>query len=134
MSLHNVDLLVIKRLLASLVCLCLGTTIYCLFRNDVVFLRFLNHNTPVFELRQHLYIEKFIIYNLPDMLWALSLMFYLSIINNRTIRIIGLLTPIILECAQISDIIPGTFDIIDLTIYFLIIFVSFIIWKQRKEL
>lgn len=124
----------IKYLAYSILCIISGTLIYIIFRNDVFFLNklgiFDNHR---FNLGDSLG-AKFVLYNLSDALWALSLMFYLSVQSCRSIRIVGLCVPVAMECLQLLDTIPGTFDSIDLIIYILISIIFYLIWFPKKEL
>ncbi|WP_244283448.1 hypothetical protein [Flavobacterium hercynium] len=79
----------------------------------------------------------FILYSLPDGLWMFS---YISLVlylwknevryeNLFWIFIIPLIA-IISELGQLFNIIPGTFDIIDLLLYILGMLLPFVIYKK----
>ena len=91
-----------------------------------------SHNS-IIELDATSVLGRFILYNLSDALWALAILFFVSGQQQRFIRICGLVIPPLMELAQYFHLIPGTFDIIDLTIY-LIITISFLIkWEIEKR-
>lgn len=105
-----------KYLIYALLCFLAGTLIYPVFRGDTVFLRELGTLTfKVIYIGDSLW-SNFILYNLSDALWVLSLMIYISAQSSRSIRLLGLIIPITMESMQALKIIPGTFDLIDLTI------------------
>lgn len=107
--------------------------IYILFRNDVIFLELTGFNhLNIIQLGESP-VEKFILYNLSDALWALSIMFFVSWQNDRIIRVAGLILPIVMELLQAGGMIPGTFDFIDLSIYCYISISFIILWKRKKE-
>lgn len=123
-----------KYLIYALGYILAGTSIYIIFRNDVIFIDWLGYNKIEVINIGNSFLAKFVLYNLSDALWALSLMSYLSSQSYRPIRICGLILPIVMECVQLLKVCPGTFDIIDLTIYCIISTGFFIKWKQKKEL
>lgn len=123
-----------KCLLASCICLVIGASIYFIFRDDVVFIRFFNLKTQVHECYDDSIIIAFVRYNLSDALWALSLMLFLSFQGTRGVRIVGLLVPVIMECLQLIKFFPGTFDLVDLSVYVVITVIFFVKWKVRNEL
>lgn len=123
-----------KLLLCTIVCLLLGSAIYILFRNDVVFIKIIGIDyRNIYELAPS-FLTYFVLYNLSDMLWALALMCFLCTQTSYVVKILGIIIPVALECAQLLDACPGTFDIIDLSIYIILSSVFYTKWKLKKEL
>ena len=103
--------------------LLLGSMIYILFRSESLLynrlLGFLFH--PIATPKTA--IEQLIVYSLPDGLWAMSYTMLILHIRKNTkittliwssiIPLIGIIS----EIAQYFFIIPGTFDIFDLSMY-----------------
>lgn len=118
----------------AIVCLLIGTLNYCLFRNDVIFLDFLKANHYRVISLSDSYWSRFLLYQLSDALWALSLMFYASTQGSKLFRVITLILPIVMESTQIFTVIPGVFDINDLVIYILISTLFYVKWKINKEI
>lgn len=123
-----------KYLLWSIVCLLIGSLIYCIFRNEVFFLNIINVSIETDFVLPPSYLTQFVLYNLSDLLWALALMLFLCTQTNRIIKLCGLIIPIVMESIQLLDDFPGTFDKIDLLIYCLTSLYFFIKWKLKKEL
>lgn len=111
----------------------LGGLIYVLFRSPSI-LMFewfdqINLSKYVLELRSHidsysLILPNWFLYSLPDGLWLFSCVSLLLIIWDNKVSKKNifwiLLLPIIAvssELAQFMEIIPGTFDILDLIFY-----------------
>lgn len=135
MSLRDVSVDISYRrinILYSLLCIVGGSLVYLILRNDIIFLEILGYKVSYKINFGNSIIEEFILYNLSDALWALSLMFYVSSQKDSFIRICGLLMPSILEIGQSVDIIPGTFDFIDLSIYLLISSLFLLQWKKSN--
>lgn len=118
----------------AIVCLLIGTLNYCLFRNDVLFLDFLKANHYRAISLSDSFWSRFLLYQLSDALWALSLMFYASTQGSKLFRVITLILPIVMESTQIFTVIPGVFDINDLVIYILISTLFYVKWKINKEI
>ena len=112
----------------------LGAFIYVFFRNDVLFLSLLNINYRTLIRIEDSLIGNFLLNNLSDALWGLSIMFFVSSFPEPMLRICGLILPLIMELLQICAHIPGTFDLIDMIIYVTIDLIFFIKWKEQKEL
>lgn len=124
----------IRDCLYSLFSIIAGSLNYILFRSNVMFLLpfGFSHNS-IIELDTTSVLGRFILYNLSDALWAMAILFFVSGQQQRFIRICGLVIPPLMELAQYFLLIPGTFDVIDLTIY-LIITISFLIkWEIEKR-
>lgn len=123
-----------KLMLCTIVCVLAGTAIYILFRKDVYFVKFMGIDSwKNIELPPS-FITQFVLYNLSDLLWALALMLFLCMQTSHLVKICGLIVPILMECAQLSDVCPGTFDMIDLLIYLLMSISFYIKWKLKEEL
>ena len=101
----------------------IGCLIYVLFRTDNLLYNKLlgNFFTPIGSPKT--FLQKIIIFSLPDGLWAMSytmLIFHLR--NDKTFKTLiwSILIPVIgilSEIGQLYYLIPGTFDIIDLIMY-----------------
>ena len=101
----------------------IGCLIYVLFRTDTLLYNKLlgNFFTPIGSPKT--FLQKIIIFSLPDGLWAMSytmLIFHLR--NDKTFKTLiwSILIPVIgilSEIGQLYYLIPGTFDIIDLIMY-----------------
>tara|TARA_B100000886_G_C20259718_1_gene422349 strand:+ start:263 stop:643 length:381 start_codon:yes stop_codon:yes gene_type:complete len=103
--------------------LIIGCLIYTLFRTD-----YLIYNKLLGNLFKPLtfadtFLERVIVFSLPDGLWAMSytiLIFHIR--KDKTVRTIiwSLIIPVIgafSEIGQFYLLIPGTFDFIDLIMY-----------------
>lgn len=119
----------------SFLCIFFGIAIYAIFREEVMFLspfqRFLSF-IPHITLQKSLFSD-FLLYNLADLLWVLALMFYATTLQSDLLKKVALSIPIILEISQAFSIIPGTFDLIDLTIYILTTFIFYLLWKIKEK-
>ena len=101
----------------------IGCLIYVLFRTDTLLYNKLlgNFFTPIGSPKT--FLQKIIIFSLPDGLWAMSytmLIFHLR--NDKTFKTLiwSILIPVIgilSEIGQLYYLIPGTFDISDLIMY-----------------
>ena len=126
---------------ASFIILLAGIIIYILFRNQNLLLfhifpkpSFLNIiNFPV---KTNSFLSNLFIYNLPGGLWFISGLLIIRAIwiDNQKWRItysgIFTLLALILEISQLSLKIPGTFDLMDITLIFFIIFIDKIIFNK----
>lgn len=124
----------VSRIIYSMLCIFSGAIIYFIFRNDVLFIRiFSNKIIPSPEIGNSLF-SKFILYNLSDTLWCISIAFYVSAFKSKILRKIGLLIPSVIELLQLSNSFFGTFDTIDLTISIIIPLIFLSIWHQKREI
>jgi len=110
--------------LASLVSLIIGIGIYLLFKNtDMLIFEWI----PKLKIFKYIYIPtkqsiftSILLYNFPDALWFLSGIFFLRYIWFYKIKEQNLyilcfyLIGAVFEISQLSNIIPGTFDFLDL--------------------
>ena len=102
--------------------LLIGGVVYILFRPDTYFSQYIFNKLnfiPVIDSEPTLII-KFIKYYLCDILWAYSLTFaVLFVFQNETNRFIASLSicivfEMITEFVQLWNLIPGTFDFVDM--------------------
>ena len=103
--------------------LIIGCLIYTLFRNDYIIYNKLLCNLFKPLTFADTFLERVIVFSLPDGLWAMSytiLIFHIR--KDKTVRTIiwSLIIPVIgafSEIGQFYLLIPGTFDFIDLIMY-----------------
>ena len=135
-----------KQLSSSVIALILGSLIYLCFRSDTLlmfqwldstliksFVSLLRQNTIPFSK----YLPHWMLYSLPDGLWLFS---YVTILRQVwgyrlskqnifwVIFIPGI--AIASEIGQMVEIVPGTYDVLDLVCYFLGFFVPIIVCKH----
>ncbi len=112
-----------------------GGLLYILFRSEYLMVnRWVLNNqfgTVLKIIRVHSFkllesIPKWIVYSLPDALWLMAFGLFLQIIwmdATKGIRIIWTVVPcsiaFLWELFQATHIVNGTFDLVDLLIYFL---------------
>lgn len=124
--------------------LIIGTCIYFLFRQDVLFIEFL------FDVKEGAFSQLntssplvyFLVYCLPDGLWYLALLHTNHLIGNQphsrndrctlAINTMVILAPFILEIGQATGHLAGTFDICDLITY-LFTLISYSLWSRKKS-
>ena len=126
--------------LLSLVTLILGMVIYLLFRdlNNMVLFAWIPKPAFFDKILIPLKLSMFtnvLRYNIPDMLWFISGILFFRFIWFNRIKIqaayifcfygIGL----ILEISQLSDKVPGTFDLLDLLFMGIAAFVEGLLYK-----
>lgn len=123
-----------KILLASISSLILGTTIYLLFRTSTlkVFkwlkifeIDFVNSNLRRSSISYFAYLPKWMLFSLPDGLWIFSYVCAMVYIWNFKIHLQSICWIAIIPCiaiaseiGQATDLVPGTFDPLDLFFYF----------------
>ena len=129
-------------LIIGSVFLLIGIIIYLLFRDDILLFSLFQKSTllniildffriPLIEDN----VNSFLIYNLPDGLWFFSLLliqfyFYNPLSHfSRLLLLLSILLPFTLEIMQFFHFIKGTFDIIDLAIFFIVLIIFFFIIK-----
>ncbi len=114
--------------IAGIICFVTGVMIYLLWREGLLIHRvisWLGCNTLLDILNQSvadLQPPEWMIYSLPDGLWALSYILIIlaqemphKLIWASVIPLVGFFS----ELLQLAGLMPGTFDIIDLIIYIL---------------
>ena len=129
----------------AILLLLIGGGIYATCRQDVIFLapfretKFLDflkidiryHNGNVFTY--------FFLFCLPDGLWYLSLLLFqkqfynANVLTSKILLITSALLPFALEFLQYFKVIKGTFDILDICFYLLILIIFVIIWKLKNH-
>jgi hypothetical protein len=125
--------------IASIVSLALGMGIYFFFRNSNMLLfqylpkpAFLN---DVYIPVKHSFFSSLFLFNLPDALWFLSGILFLRFLwfNNEKWQKIYILCfygiAAIFEISQLSNNIPGTFDVLDLLFFVITAFVEGLLYK-----
>lgn len=130
-------------LFAHIFTLLLGGFIYLFFRMDglIMFKWLENHNNLILKLRKsipihHDSLPNWFLYSLPDGLWLFS---YVSLVlliwKNRItwessfwIIVIPILI-VFAEIGQLCNIVPGTFDLVDIAFYLLGAILPIIILK-----
>ncbi len=103
--------------------LIIGCLIYSLFRTDYIIYNKLLGNLFTPLTSADTFLERVIVFSLPDGLWAMSytiLIFHIR--KDKTFRTIiwSLIIPVIgafSEIGQFYLLIPGTFDFMDLIMY-----------------
>lgn len=114
--------------------LTIGACIYILFRESVFFtLPFVDPNSPlpIIELPDNT-LSHVLLYIVPDALWCTALMCYASTIKSPSMRVMAVCLAPLMELGQMTDIIPGTFDIADLVTYILIIIIFLQKWRRTE--
>lgn len=127
-----------KSMIVAFSLLLLGSLIYIFFRNDVLFLSWLDKDildklSIKADTDRNLFLY-IIVYCLPDALWYLALLITQALfVNNgfafKILFAIAIVIPFVLEICQYFDCFPGTFDIYDIIIYLLTLFV-FLLCKK----
>jgi len=130
-------------ILASIISLSLGVGIYFFFRNShILFFEWM----PIFKFFNGVYIPikhsffgSVILFNMPDALWILIIIFFLRYLwfdykklqNIYIISIYGV--AVIIEMSQLSKYIPGTFDILDLVFMGIAAFAEGLLYKTLSK-
>lgn len=115
--------------------LTIGACIYILFREPVIFTSFLFDRVkdlPLITLPDNIW-SYGLRYVLPDALWCAALLSYASTMESHLMRCVAVMIASALEFGQLMGIIPGTFNLNDLTVYTLITLLFILIWKKRKK-
>jgi len=125
--------------LASLVSLIMGMGTYLLFKNNNMLIF---EWIPKLRIFKNIYIPikqsiftSILLYNFPDALWFLSGIFFLRFIWFYKIKEQNLyllcfyLIGAIFEISQLSNMIPGTFDFLDLLFMGIGAFVESLLYK-----
>lgn len=103
-----------------------GTIPYILFRQDVIFLNPIREYLLCTFTFKHSWLSDFVVYNYPDGAWFLSLLLMQRYISTmKVFEFCAIIMALMLECGQYFKWIPGTFDLMDISIYITI----FILYK-----
>lgn len=117
-----------------------GLSIYLLLRHDTLFIGALIglEDGLLCDYVSDTPFMNFVIYCVPDGLWYLSLLHVNELIhkqcldNRKTILDWVVLTiPYSFEIAQLTEWIPGTFDLMDILTY-VVITTIYLIWKRKN--
>ncbi len=128
-------MIVHRNIFCAVIQITLGTLIYILLREPVYFTEPIigsMPNTPLITLPDNMwsYALKFI---LPDALWCTALLLYASIIEYKALRLVVIILAPSMELGQLAGIVPGTFDPVDLLIYFLLTLIFITQWERTKQ-
>lgn len=126
-----------KNWIVPIACLVTGTVIYLLFRKDIMFMSWVGVEGRHVDVSDSVFRE-WVVYSLPDGLWYMALLLAELEFTQRRCALsivlfaIAVIFPFVLEILQLTNIIPGTFDWLDIATYCLtlIIFTS----CKRKKL
>lgn len=133
---------IIRLVIAGLMIL-VGACIYVISRCNIVFFQWL----PVsvidtfreYTLDSNSPLKYFVVYCLPDGLWYGALLLVQSTLivksfKGRIIYWISIVLPFIWEMLQVYSAFPGTFDPMDLLVYFLILIIVIIGSKKTAQI
>ncbi len=135
-----------KYLLIIILLITAGSLIYMTCRQDILFFSILGNPKFLELIRINIHYQKgdillyFLLFCLPDILWYTALLlsqkqFYnTDSIFSKILLYITALLPFILEFMQYFGVIAGTFDIIDIIFYLLILLIFITLWKRKKTL
>lgn len=118
----------LSKLLLSGTFLLMGTSIYLVFRRNVWFLSWISlWSVPSTEMEESVCVL-FLKYSLPDGLWYASLLLFQTefmgvSMSSRFVTGLCIILPFIWEIFQLLDILPGTFDPLDIAAYTLTLIV-----------
>lgn len=134
----HIWLIIIRLVVASLMIIT-GAIIYIISRHDIIFFRWL----PVsvidsfreYSIDSNSSLGYLTVYCLPDGLWYGALLLVQSTLigksfTSRIIFWISIALPFVWEILQVHRAIPGTFDPMDLCVYFLILILFITSSKQ----
>lgn len=131
-----------KNILIAVLSIIWGSVIYITSRQNIIVLDYLN--APILfnfieidvPYNDNLFLYCYL-FCLPDALWYFALLllqvqyYRRDFIYSRIILYISILLPFILEILQLRNIISGTFDMMDILFYILILI---IVWIKEKKL
>lgn len=128
---------VIIRLVTAVIMIISGTAIYVVYRRDIIFFKFIPSSVLDAAGNSHTAGScpgDFVTYSLPDGLWYAALLLIQSIFldGSKTSGVLFLISaglPFAWELLQIHPAVPGTFDVMDLSLYSVIL-ILFIILKR----
>jgi hypothetical protein len=133
-------------ILLSVFVLCVGVLIYIFFRSKsllyIKYIKFIDfNNLPRLNFNKQSKLQCFIVYSAPNILWLLSFfLFMMSIWGNKQknftfyFLLISLIS-IGSELLQANGLIPGTFDLVDLSsslICCCLVFVIYLVLLKKE--
>lgn len=125
----------IRKLAASLLLVIAGTVPYILWNQQVSFLSPFSSLLPDELPEAEGWMKTFLSCHAADMAWIAAMLITQDAIIGFSWRnplvYAGFSTPFILEVLQAPDIVPGTFDPMDLAVY-LIVLATYLFYKQCK--
>lgn len=134
----------IYRIITAILFLVIGMCIYLLFRQDVIFLRWVDS-----DILDCLHVKisdnvssgwvYMLLYCLPDALWYAALLilqipFYRGGLLNRMLLYLCIVLPYIMEILQYIGLMPGTFDWFDILTYFITLIILLLCEKLFSNL
>ncbi|OUN70004.1 hypothetical protein B5G10_10960 [Barnesiella sp. An55] len=126
----------LKKITYTLLLLFAGTTIYILFRQNIIFMEWLPFKIRAIEIESENLALQLFAYSLPDALWYASLLVFMSMFIknnylNYYILCIAIVLPFFLELGQYFNLLNGTFDIFDIIFYFITLIIC--LWKLKLK-
>lgn len=124
----------LKKIMQAMSLLAIGTVIYGLFRQDIIFVGLLPFEFYRIELGDRPgFGLQMLVYNLPDALWYASLLVSMSMFLrggylNCYILLAAIISPFCLEIGQYFTLLSGTFDILDIAFYLITLLIC--LWKS----
>jgi len=137
-------MILIKRLIILLFPLFVGVLIYFIYREPTFrFRRWINADEQL-KFIDNLYkpnLPDWVIYNLPDGLWMISLTYsILWLLNFKIINkfdlmlvLVPFFIALLTECAQYYNVLHGTFDILDILFYSIGLTLPIIITLKKEK-
>ena len=130
-----------RRRLTAIILMAVGSLIYLVCRQDVIFISWIDHNLlnsiylPISGHKHNILFYIFL-YCLPDALWFASLLmlqipFVRFGTQNKLIFLFSVLLPFLLETMQCLGLIIGTFDWLDIITYFITIII-FVLCERKQ--
>lgn len=132
---------IIIRLVSAGLMIIVGTNIYIISRHDIIFFKWIP--ASIIDAMRSSFLNSlprlsdFVVYSLPDGLWYGALLLFQSVFLDNThisksIYWFSIILPFIWEILQIRDHVPGTFDPMDLLVYFFVITI-FLIFSYNRH-
>ena len=133
-----------KQIVLAIVSLVMGCLIYLLFRQDILAMHWIGNPQWIEPFRINIrydgnLLTYVLLYCLSDALWFFSLLilqfqiFDKSIILCNTLLYSTIALPFILEALQYFKIIGGTFDILDIASYLIVLLIVLKIESHEKK-
>ena len=123
-------------------CFLTGASIYLLWRDDHLLvhqvIRFFGLHSYLAPLRTivgNIYLPDWIRFCLPDGLWSVSYILFIDALVRSSLRLTAIIPMIgaISEILQYFDLLPGTFDILDLLFYIIPYITYCFCYELRKR-
>ena len=122
----------------------IGCGIYAVFRQNVIFLQKFQHSIILQQIKIDVpydgsFFKYFFLFILPDMLWYSALLLIMIGLHqagsyiSRITLLIAVVSPFVFEVLQYYHCIAGTFDILDVLAYLLILLNLLLCIKKRLK-